>query len=193
MNRFVERIAFANLPLLYAKYMMRIPDPHRTVAILIHTLRVEEGGIGRSVSAWQEQVEPDIPVPDLDEIDAQIRHDVELPLAVLKERRMLYEKDGATWFRATDFGDEKDRVVVRDNGKKTYFASDIAYHYGKRERGYDHLIDILGSDHHGYVARVQAGLEAMGYAGDSLEVELVQFVTLYRGGEKMQKKLFQTS
>lgn len=107
-------------------------------------------------------------------------------LAVLKERRMLYEKDGATWFRATDFGDEKDRVVVRENGKKTYFASDIAYHYGKRERGYDHLLDILGSDHHGYVARVQAGLEAMGYAGDSLEVELVQFVTLYRGGEKMQ-------
>ena len=107
-------------------------------------------------------------------------------LAVLGERKMLYEKDGATWFRAMDFGDEKDRVVVRENGKKTYFASDIAYHYGKRERGYDHLLDILGSDHHGYIARVRAGLEAMGYAGDSLEVELVQFVTLYRGGEKMQ-------
>jgi arginyl-tRNA synthetase len=111
---------------------------------------------------------------------------IDSALAVLKERRMLYEKDGATWFRATDFGDEKDRVVVRDNGKKTYFASDIAYHFGKRERGYDLLIDILGSDHHGYVARVQAGLEAMGFAGDSLEVNLVQFVTLYRGGEKMQ-------
>jgi len=107
-------------------------------------------------------------------------------LAVLKKRQMLYEKDGATWFRATDFGDEKDRVVIRDNGKKTYFASDIAYHYGKRERGYHHLIDILGSDHHGYIARVQAGLAAMGYAGDSLEVELVQFVTLYRAGEKLQ-------
>ena len=105
-------------------------------------------------------------------------------LDLLRERRMLYEKDGATWFRATDYGDEKDRVVVRDNGKKTYFASDIAYHYGKRVRGYDHLLDILGSDHHGYVARVQAGLEAMGYAGDSLEVELVQFVSLYRAGEK---------
>ena len=113
-------------------------------------------------------------------------HLIDAALDVLKERRMLYEKDGATWFRAIDFGDEKDRVVVRDNGKKTYFASDIAYHYGKRERGYDHLLDILGSDHHGYVARVQAGLEAMGYPGDSLEVELVQFVTLYRGGEKMQ-------
>lgn len=107
-------------------------------------------------------------------------------LAVLKERRMLYVKDGATWFRATDYGDEKDRVVVRENGKKTYFASDIAYHFGKRKRNYDHLIDLLGSDHHGYVARVRAGLEAMGFAGDSLEVELVQFVTLYRGGEKMQ-------
>lgn len=111
---------------------------------------------------------------------------IDKALAVLKERRMLYEKDGATWFRATDFGDEKDRVVIRDNGKKTYFASDIAYHFGKRERGYDHLIDILGSDHHGYIARLQAGLEAMGHAGDSLEVELVQFVTLYRGGEKLQ-------
>jgi len=111
---------------------------------------------------------------------------IDSALAVLRERRMLYDKDGATWFRATDFGDEKDRVVVRDNGKKTYFASDIAYHFGKRERGYDLLIDILGSDHHGYIARVQAGLEAMGYAGDSLEVNLVQFVTLYRGGEKMQ-------
>ena len=111
---------------------------------------------------------------------------IDKALAVLKERNMLYEKDGATWFRATDLGDEKDRVVIRDNGKKTYFASDIAYHYGKRERGYDHLIDILGSDHHGYIARVQAGLQAMGYAGDSLEVELVQFVTLYRAGEKLQ-------
>ena len=99
---------------------------------------------------------------------------------------MLYKQDGATWFRATDFGDEKDRVVVRDNGVKTYFASDIAYHFEKRERGFDLLIDILGADHHGYVPRVRAGLEAMGYKGDDLQVELVQFVILYRSGEKMQ-------
>ena len=116
-------------------------------------------------------------------------HLIDDALAVLRERHMLYEKDGATWFRATDYGDEKDRVVIRDNGKKTYFASDIAYHFGKRERGYDLLIDILGSDHHGYIARVQAGLEAMGYAGGSLEVDLVQFVTLYRGGEKLQMSI----
>ena len=107
-------------------------------------------------------------------------------LDVLRERDMLYEKDGATWFPAMRFGDEKDRVVVRDNGVKTYFASDIAYHFDKRERGFDHLIDILGADHHGYVARVRAGLEAMGYQGDDLAVELVQFVALYRGGEKVQ-------
>ncbi|HEX2138506.1 MAG TPA: arginine--tRNA ligase [Woeseiaceae bacterium] len=110
---------------------------------------------------------------------------VEEALAKLESRRMLYKKDGATWFRATDYGDEKDRVVVRENGKTTYFASDIAYHFDKRQRGYDHLLDVLGADHHGYVARVGAGLEGMGYAGGDLEVRLVQFVTLYRAGEKL--------
>ena len=107
-------------------------------------------------------------------------------LAVLEKRGMLYKKDGATWFRASDFGDEKDRVVVRENGAKTYFASDIAYHFDKRERGFDRLIDILGADHHGYVTRVKAGLEAMGYRAEDLEVQLVQFVALYRGGKKVQ-------
>jgi arginyl-tRNA synthetase len=110
---------------------------------------------------------------------------IDAALAVLDERGMLYRKDGATWFRATDFDDEKDRVVVRENGVKTYFASDIAYHYDKRQRGFDHLIDILGADHHGYVARVRAGLQAMGYESADLEVELVQFVALYRGEEKL--------
>lgn len=105
-------------------------------------------------------------------------------LAILRKRNKLFEKDGATWFRATEYGDEKDRVVVRENGAKTYFASDIAYHYNKRKRGYGLLLDILGADHHGYVARVRAGLQAMGYEDDCLEVPLVQFVSLYRGGEK---------
>ena len=107
-------------------------------------------------------------------------------LAVLRDRHMLYERDGAEWFPASNFGDEKDRVVVRDNGQKTYFASDIAYHFDKRERGFDQLIDVLGADHHGYVARVRGGLEAMGYDGNDLEVDLVQFVSLFRGGEKVQ-------
>jgi arginyl-tRNA synthetase len=111
---------------------------------------------------------------------------IDRALARLREHDVVYEKDGAQWFRATDFGDEKDRVVVRENGIKTYFASDIAYHLQKRERGFERLIDVLGADHHGYVARVRAGLVAMGEPGDSLEVRLVQFVTLYRGGEKVQ-------
>ncbi len=103
----------------------------------------------------------------------------------LQSQQRLYERDGATWFRATEFGDEKDRVVVRDKGARTYFASDIAYHLEKRERGFELLIDVLGADHHGYIARVRAGLMAMGEPGDCLEVNLVQFVNLFRGGEKL--------
>ena len=104
----------------------------------------------------------------------------------LKSQDLAYEKDGALWFRATDLGDEKDRVVVRENGLTTYIASDIAYHLGKRQRGFDELLDVLGADHHGYVARVRAGLTAMGEPPESLEVRLVQFAVLYRGGEKVQ-------
>ena len=111
---------------------------------------------------------------------------IDRALTRLRSHDVVYAKDGAQWFRATDFGDEKDRVVVRENGAKTYFASDIAYHLQKRERGFEQLIDVLGADHHGYVARVRAGLVAMGEPGECLEVRLVQFVTLYRGGEKVQ-------
>ena len=110
---------------------------------------------------------------------------IDRALARLRTQARLYEKDGATWFRATEFGDEKDRVVVRENGVKTYFASDIAYHLEKRERGFQRLIDVLGADHHGYIARVRAGLIAMGEPGECLEVNLVQFVNLFRGGEKL--------
>ncbi|MEO6185844.1 MAG: arginine--tRNA ligase [Steroidobacteraceae bacterium] len=110
---------------------------------------------------------------------------IDRALERLRRQDHVYEKDGALWFRATSFGDEKDRVVVRENGVKTYFASDIAYHLDKRERGFDLLLDILGSDHHGYVARVRAGLQAMGEPGESLEALLVQFVSLFRGGEKV--------
>jgi arginyl-tRNA synthetase len=110
---------------------------------------------------------------------------IDRALARLERDGRLYLEQGATWFRATEFGDEKDRVVVRENGQKTYFASDIAYHLEKRERGFARLIDVLGADHHGYVARVRAGLTAMGEPGESLEVNLIQFVSLFRGGEKI--------
>jgi arginyl-tRNA synthetase len=106
-------------------------------------------------------------------------------LARLAERGQIYEKDGARWFRAAQFGDDEDRVLVRANGQYTYFAPDMAYHLRKRERGYERLIDVLGADHHGYVARMRGALMAMGEPGDCLEACLIQFVSLFRGGEKI--------
>jgi len=97
----------------------------------------------------------------------------------------LYEKDGALWFRSTAFGDEKDRVVRRENGQYTYFASDIAYHQNKFARGYAQVIDVWGADHHGYISRVKGALTALGLDADKLAVTLVQFAVLYRGGEKV--------
>jgi arginyl-tRNA synthetase len=104
----------------------------------------------------------------------------------LKTSGHAYEQNGALWFRATDFGDEKDRVLVRDNGQTTYFASDIAYHMDKLERGFERVIDVWGADHHGYVPRVKAALQAMGDDPTKLDVLLVQFAILYKGGERMQ-------
>jgi len=104
----------------------------------------------------------------------------------LREAGHIYEKDGALWFRSSDFHDEKDRVVQRDNGQTTYFASDIAYHMEKLERGFDLVIDVWGADHHGYVPRVRSALRALGDDDSKLEVLLVQFANLYRDGEKVQ-------
>ncbi len=98
----------------------------------------------------------------------------------------LYEQDGARWFKATAFGDEKDRVVQRANGEFTYFASDIAYHANKFERGFNQIIDVWGADHHGYIPRVKAALTALGLDAEKLVVSLVQFAVLYRGGQKVQ-------
>ena len=102
----------------------------------------------------------------------------------LAARGHLYQQDGATWFRSTEFGDEKDRVVRRDNGQYTYFASDIAYHINKFERGVERVIDVWGADHHGYIARIKGALIAMGADAGKLTVALVQFAVLYRGGKK---------
>ena len=110
---------------------------------------------------------------------------IDRALQRLRAHGHVFELEGAMWFRATAFGDEKDRVVIRANGQKTYFASDIAYHLDKRERGFELLVTILGADHHGYVARVRAGLAAMGEPPESLQVPMVQFVTLFKGGEKV--------
>jgi arginyl-tRNA synthetase len=111
------------------------------------------------------------------------RDEVSAGLKVLKEKGLSYEKDGAVWFRTTDFGDDKDRVLVRSNGETTYFASDVAYHLEKFSRGFDTVIDVLGADHHGYVQRMKAVVNGLGRNPDDLQVILVQLVSLLREGE----------
>ena len=118
--------------------------------------------------------------------EASLTEKIDEALATLEQRGFLYEQDGNIWFKSTEFGDEKDRVVKRRNGQTTYFASDIAYHLNKLQRGYTHIVDIWGSDHHGYIARVKAAIDAMGYDSSKLTVLLVQFVSLWRGGEIVQ-------
>ncbi len=103
----------------------------------------------------------------------------------LQDSGNVYQQDGAQWFRSTNFGDEKDRVVRRENGQTTYFASDIAYHLNKFDRGFDKVINIWGADHHGYTPRVKASLTALGYDADNLEVHLVQFANLFENGQKI--------
>ena len=110
---------------------------------------------------------------------------VEHALEQLEAHGALYRKDGALWFRASQYGDDEDRVLVRANGQSTYFAPDIAYHLQKRERGFARLIDVLGADHHGYVARLRGALVALGQPGESLEACLMQFVSLFRAGQKI--------
>ncbi len=109
----------------------------------------------------------------------------EKTLTQLQAANHIYEKDGALWFKTTEFGDDLDRVVVRENGMHTYFASDIAYHLEKFERGYDKIINIWGSDHHGYIARVKASISALGQDANKLEILLVQFANLYRHGKQI--------
>ena len=110
---------------------------------------------------------------------------VERALARLTAQGNTYEKDGALWLRSSAHGDSEDRVLVRANGQQTYFSPDIAYHLDKRARGFEKLIDVWGADHHGYIARMRGALMALGEAGDCLEVCLIQFVSLFRGGEKV--------
>ncbi|MDD5435253.1 MAG: arginine--tRNA ligase, partial [Nitrospira sp.] len=109
--------------------------------------------------------------------------DVENILNVLKEQGHLYEQDGALWLNTTQFGDDKDRVVVRSNGQKTYFASDIAYHLNKFKRGFNFIVDIWGADHHGYEPRMKAGIQCLGYPAENLKIVLVQLVSLLREGK----------
>ncbi len=110
---------------------------------------------------------------------------LEKGIEALKQSGFTEEKEGALWFKATHFGDEKDRVLIRANGKPTYFASDVAYHWNKYSRGYEKLINVFGADHHGYIPRLKAVVEALGKDPSALEILLVQFAILYRGKERV--------
>jgi len=112
--------------------------------------------------------------------------DVEKAIEDLKTKALIYEKDGATWFKSTAFRDDKDRVIIKKDGEYTYFTSDIAYHRKKVEKKYDEIIDIWGADHHGYIPRLKAVIEALGYQKEKLKILLVQMVTLLRGGKPVQ-------
>ena len=118
--------------------------------------------------------------------EASLADSIDAALKKLEDNGHIYEQDGAQWFRSTTFGDDKDRVVKRDNGETTYFASDIAYHLNKFERGFDKVINIWGADHHGYIPRVKAALQALEVDPEKLDVRLVQFAILYRGQERVQ-------
>ncbi|MBE6472774.1 MAG: arginine--tRNA ligase [Coriobacteriaceae bacterium] len=122
---------------------------------------------------------------DLYVLDADGKSAVDRALEVMRERGYIFEAEDATWFRSTDFGDDKDRVLIKANGELTYFTSDMAYHYNKVQRGFDHLIDIWGADHHGYIKRCEAMMEAWGNPG-MLEVVLGQLVNLLRDGEPVR-------
>lgn len=118
--------------------------------------------------------------------ERSLKADIDKAIARLQESGHVYEQDGALWFRSTQFGDDKDRVIRRENGETTYFASDIAYHLNKFERGFSRIINVWGADHHGYIPRVKAALQAMGLDAERLDVKLVQFAILYRSGERVQ-------
>lgn len=111
---------------------------------------------------------------------------IDTALASLKENGYIYEEEGATWLRSTDFGDDKNRVLIKNDGSYTYLTPDIAYHKDKLERGFEKLINIWGADHHGYIPRMKAAIQALGYDKDALEVEIIQLVHLYKNGEKMK-------
>ena len=162
-----------------------VPEEERVVAFrersyveMLEHNKAVLSGFGTTFDTWFS--ERTLYVPDKDGKSA-----VDHALEAMDAKGYVFQKDGATWFKSTAFGDEKDRVLIKENGEFTYFLSDVAYHYNKIQRGFTHLIDIWGADHHGYVKRCQAMLAAWGYEG-ALEVVLGQLVNLFRDGSAVR-------
>jgi arginyl-tRNA synthetase len=149
-------------------------------ASLLETIRNQLGEFGIRVDRFFSEEK------ELRQAPPDGRSEVVASMELLRERGLLYIEDGAEWFRSTQFGDDKDRTVVKSDGELTYFASDIAYHRNKFERHFDKLINVWGADHHGYVPRLKAAIRGMGYDPDALQVVLVQMVQLTRGGEPVR-------
>ena len=141
---------------------------------ILSTIKEDLRDFGIAFDSWQSEKE------------LYEKGDVEKSIEDLRAKGLIYKKDGAVWFGSSGFGDDKDRVIIKQDGEYTYFTSDIAYHRKKVEKGYDEIIDIWGADHHGYIPRVKAVIEALGYPKDRLKILLVQMVTLLRGGKPVQ-------
>jgi len=146
----------------------------RGVELMIEAVRATLDRFGAGFDGW------------FSERDLYQRGEVEAALGQLRERGHSYESDGALWLRTTDFGDDKDRVLIRANGEPTYLAADVAYHWDKLERGYTRLVDVLGADHHGYVPRLRAAIEALGADPDHFEALIMRLVHIVEGGERAQ-------
>ena len=162
-----------------------VPEEERVVAFrersyveMLEHNKAVLSGFGTTFDTWFSERTPYVP-------DEDGKSAVDRALEAMDAKGYVFQKDGATWFKSTAFGDEKDRVLIKENGEFTYFLSDVAYHYNKIQRGFTHLIDIWGADHHGYVKRCQAMLAAWGYEG-ALEVVLGQLVNLFRDGSAVR-------
>jgi len=152
---------------------------------MLNAIKKDLEDFGVFFDSWQSEQEL-YQVRQCDSATVRQKSEVQKSIDELRERGYIFEKEGAVWFKSTAFGDDKDRVVIKREGDYTYFAPDIAYHRKKLEKGFDEIIDIWGADHHGYVPRMQAVIQSLGYPKEHLRVLLVQMVTLLRGGEPVQ-------
>jgi arginyl-tRNA synthetase len=177
---YIEEIAKALLNNAGDKYKDASPDDALSfftdfsLKMMLEEIKEDLDAFGVRFDTWQSEKE------------LYASHSIDAAIEYLKGKGFIYEKDGALWFKATSFGDEKDRVIIKKTGEYTYFASDIAYHRKKVEAGHDGLVDIWGADHHGYIPRLKCVMEALGYDKNKLRVLLVQMVSLLRGGKPMQ-------
>jgi arginyl-tRNA synthetase len=164
--------------------LLQLDDDARRAAVL-------EWGLERAMRDIEETLDiARIPFDEwFSERTLHDRGEVEAALERLRQREQVYEAEGATWFRTTEYGDEKDRVLVTSDGRYTYLAPDVAYHRDKFERGFGRVINIWGADHHGYIPRMKAGVEALGYDPDRLEIVITQMVNLSRGGEPIRMSM----